>query len=365
MNELVANIHIHTTYSDGSSNHKTILNAALDSSLDVIIITDHNILVQGLAGYLNRNGQKTLMLVGEEVHDQDRVLQKNHLLVLGVPHETACFADDPQNLINIVRDIKGLSFIAHPHDPELKIFSESDISWEDWDIEGYTGIELWNGLSELKTVVKSKMGGFLYAYFPEFIAQGPLPQTLTLWDNLLSRNVQVVAIGGSDSHAIPMRLGPIRKIIFPYAFHFSTINTHLLTPSPLSGDLSSDSKMIYEALASGHSFIGYDLPASTRGFRFSAQTLDQIVIMGDEIQIHGSITLQVHSPDSTETRLLKDGKIIKITHQQNMVHTTVEPGVYRVEVYRKFLGKIRGWIFSNPIYIRTKDLSTLRKNVGL
>jgi hypothetical protein len=32
-------------------------------------------------------------------------------------------------------------------------------------------------------------------------------------------------------------------------------------------------------------------------------------------------------------------------------HTTVTPGVYRVEVYRRHRFSQRAWIFSNPIYV--------------
>jgi hypothetical protein len=355
MYELVANLHIHTTYSDGSGVHETILTAAADSQLDVIIITDHNVLVQGLNGYINRNGKKTLLLIGEEVHDQDRDPQKNHLLVFGVTRETASLADDPQELIDFINKDGGLSFIAHPIDPELKIFNETDISWEDWNVRGYTGIELWNGLSELKTVVKSKMSAFLYAFFPELIAHAPLSKTIKIWDHLLSQGNRVVAIGGSDSHALALHMGPIRKTIFPYKFHFSAINTHLLTSSPLTGDFSSDNCMVYTSLAKGHVFIGYDLPAPTHSFRFSAQSAEEEVIMGDEIQSNGNITLQIHTPGTAETFLLKDGEIIKSTTKNNLIHVTCEPGVYRVEVYKNFIGKKRGWIFSNPIYVNLKN----------
>jgi hypothetical protein len=33
-------------------------------------------------------------------------------------------------------------------------------------------------------------------------------------------------------------------------------------------------------------------------------------------------------------------------------HTATLPGAYRVEAYIDYLGLKRGWIFSNPIYIR-------------
>ncbi len=86
--------------------------------------------------------------------------------------------------------------------------------------------------------------------------------------SLLSKGQHVVAVGGSDAHARHMSLGPLHRTIFPYEYHFSTINTHVLTPMPLTGNLAEDRKMVFDALAAGHCFIGYDLPAPTRGFSF-------------------------------------------------------------------------------------------------
>lgn len=362
MNEFVINLHIHTLYSDGNGLHSEIAQDAIDSHLDAIIITDHNVLVREMDGYINKNGKKTLLLVGEEVHDQGRIPQKNHLLVFGISEEVATYAENPQELINHVKAMGGLSFIAHPIDPELSIFNESNISWEDWRIKDFTGIELWNGLSELKTSVKNRIGALIYAFFPELIAHGPLEETLRIWDSLLKSNQRVVAIGGSDSHALPMRMGPIRRTIYPYKFHFSAINTHILTAANLSGDYKRDKHIIYNSLLKGNAFIGYDLSAPTRGFRFSAQCKDQEAIMGDEIELAGSVTLQVQTPGNAETTLLKDGMIIKKTKMDNLVYVTNEPGVYRVEVHRNYLGKKRGWIFSNPIYILPEARSALRKN---
>jgi hypothetical protein len=34
-----------------------------------------------------------------------------------------------------------------------------------------------------------------------------------------------------------------------------------------------------------------------------------------------------------------------------LTHITKEPGIYRAEVYLDYLGRHRGWIFSNPIYV--------------
>ena len=111
--------------------------------------------------------------------------------------------------------------------------------------------------------------------------------------------------------------------------------------------------MIYEAMAEGHCFVGYDLPASTRGFHFTAQGLDKTAIMGDELPAKNGVTLQARLPSEAEIRLLKDGNVIQ-TWKNNLscTHITTEPGVYRVEAYRRYLGKLRRWIYSNPIYVR-------------
>ncbi|MEZ0394959.1 MAG: CehA/McbA family metallohydrolase [Anaerolineales bacterium] len=352
MDELTVNLHMHTCYSDGSGTHADLAQAALRSGVDVLLVTDHNVWVQGIEGYHESQGRRVLLLVGEEIHDQARDPQKNHLLVFGAERELAPLADAPQRVIDAAARAGGLSFLAHPIDPALPAFGETDISWEDWSVDGYTGLELWNGFSELKVVVKSKLHGLFYAYFPEYIARGPLPQVLKIWDDLLAQGRRLVAIGGSDAHARLMTMGPLRRVIFPYEYHFSAVNTHLLTPAPLSGVLEADRKMVYESLAAGHCFIGYDLPASTRGFRFSAHGPEQNAIQGDEIALKNSVTLQVKIPGRAHLRLLQNGRVIKQAYAEALTHVAAEPGVYRVEVYRHFLGRLRGWIYSNPIYVR-------------
>lgn len=353
MDELTVNLHMHTTYSDGSGRHKDLARAGLKTGLDAIIVTDHNVLVSGPEGYYRAGPKRLLLLVGEEVHDQACNPQRNHLLVFNVEREMAVFAPSPQNLIDNVRGAGGLSFIAHPFDPECKPVGEMAILWEQWEAHGYTGLELWNGLSELKEHGHSLAHVAFYAFFPAFLAHRPPRQAVERWDQLLAAGNKIVAIGGSDAHALHARKGPLSRILYPYEFHFRAINTHLLVPTPLSGELEPDRKMVYEALAAGHAFIGYDLPGSTRGFRFTAQGKETTAVMGDEIPVAGGVTLKIQIPQAAECLLLKDGKVIqRWKYQEYCTHITTQPGVYRAEIYRRFLGQRRGWIYSNPIYVR-------------
>ncbi len=352
MHEILLNLHMHTRYSDGYASHRDIARVALKSGLDAVIVTDHNVLVGGMEGYYRGQKRQVLLLVGEEIHDQAREPQKNHLLALGAVRELATYAHDSQLLINQVRASGGLSFIAHPDDPAALAFNETDISWVDWSVTNFTGLELWNGLSELKTLVPSRMHGLLYAFFPALVAHHPLQATLNKWGGLLDGGRRVVAIGGSDAHAAPMRLGPLRRIIYPYEFHFRAINTHVILPAPFRGDAETDKRSLYTALAQGRCFIGYDLPAPTRGFRFTAQGRDSNALMGEEISAAGGVTLQAILPAPAQVRLFKGSKGIHTwKHHQAITHIAAEPGAYRIEAWRNYLGKKRGWIFSNPIYV--------------
>ncbi len=208
-------------------------------------------------------------------------------------------------------------------------------------------------MSEFKSLLKSRWHAIYYAYNPERIAHGPFVETLQKWDELLSNGNKVVAIGGSDAHALQASMGPLKRTLFPYEFHFQAINTHLFLPQPLSGDVNEDRGAILDALAKGNAFVGYDLPADTRGFRFTAKGKEESAWMGDEIPVGTGITLQVRLPRRSECNLIKDGEIIQTWQsRETCTHITTQPGVYRIEAYIDYKGQQRGWIFSNPIYIR-------------
>lgn len=353
MHEYTINLHMHTPYSDGYGSHTRIAQAAIKTGIDAVIITDHNVLVKGFDGYFSQGDQRVLIIVGQEVHDQARQPQKNHMLAIGIDRDVATQAYDPQLLINSIRSAGGLSFIAHLIDPAAPAIHQEDLGWVDWEIEGFTGIEIWNGLSEFKARIKTILHGFWYVHARQLIAEGPFPDALKKWDELLSNGKRYVGIGGSDAHAIPFRLGPLHYTIFPYEFHFRCINTHVLTPEPLSGIAENDRESVLEALRSGHCFVGYDLPAPTKGFRFTAQVKQGSLWMGDEAEARDGATLQIHLPEPVMCRLLRNGKPVKTwTKRENCTYITTEPGVYRVEAFHPHLGKSRSWIYSNPIYLR-------------
>jgi hypothetical protein len=350
--EYLGNLHLHTPYSDGHVSHEGIAKAAIQAGLDFIVTTDHNLWVGGIDGYRTMGTKRVLLITGEEVHDQKRDPQKNHLLVYETGMEMATFAKDPQKLIDEVNRMGGLAFIAHPVDPEAPAFNELDLSWETWDIDGYVGLEIWNFMSEFKSLLKSFPRALFYSYNPTQIASGPFEKTLLKWDSLLSEGKRVVAIGGADGHAFPIRMGPLRRTLFPFTFHFRTVNTHILIEEPLSGDTDIDRKRIFQAIRRGHCFVGYDLPASTKGFRFVGIGNQGQVLMGDTLHSEFGATLQIKLPLRTSLRLIRNGEEVKQwNHTEVAIYTANEPGAYRVEAFILYKGKMRGWIYSNPIYV--------------
>ena len=321
--------------------------------MDAIIITDHNIHVKGFDGYYSRNGQKVLVIVGEEIHDKTRIPQKNHLLAIGINNSHARYAKSPQKLIDSINKVQGLSFIAHPYDPELPAFGEEDLSWVDWSVCGFTGLELWNNLSEFKIRVKNIPQAVFYALFPIFLAKEPPLQIRTIWDSLLAQGKKVVAIGGTDAHTLIYKFGPFSITAFPYAYHFKTINTHILIENKLTGDARKDTKLILSALKKGNAFIANDRVKPSHGFKFSLMSNGNTFIMGDELKFKEGLVLTAELPFDAECILLKDGKPVFQNHHCRQISYPVDtPGCYRLECYRKHLLERRGWIFSNPIYIR-------------
>ncbi len=242
---LRGNLHMHTVHSDGTKTHRELGQIAAEAGLDYIVVTDHNVLVPDVEGWYG----KTLVLVGEEVHDTERKPQSSHTLCFDIHQDAAGYAGDPQRLVDAVAAQGGFTFVAHPFERDAVPFlPEPNISWRDWQVTGYAGIELWNYMSEFKGALRSKAHAVLCAYFPALTASGPYPETLHKWDELLQTR-PVAALGGSDAHGNTYRLGPLSRAVQPYDYLFRCVNTHLLSEEPLTGDVGHDRAVIYGRIA--------------------------------------------------------------------------------------------------------------------
>jgi hypothetical protein len=344
---LRGNLHMHTTDSDGTRTHHELARIAGGAGLDFIVVTDHNVYRPGLDEWIG----DTLLLVGEEVHDPQREPQSSHTLCFGIRQDVSEHAADPQGLVQAVAAQGGFCFLAHPFERDAARFlPEPNISWRNWEVTGYAGIELWNYMSEFKSVLRNKPHALFLAYRPALAISGPFPETLRKWDELL-RSGMVAALGGSDAHGTVYHMGPITRTVQPYDYLFRCVNTHLLTPEPLSGDVDRDRASVNAALRSGRGFVCYEQwPAA--GFRFWARSGGVEATMGEALLLDNAVELRVTSPAHGLLRLLRDGQVLVQARGRELAAMTPRPGVYRAEVFRRYAGKWRGWIFSNPIYVR-------------
>jgi hypothetical protein len=374
--EYVGNLHMHTPYSDGEAYHPAIAQAAARAGLDFIVVTDHNVLVQGVEGYYTADGGGTattaaqrrnqqarrqdphyvLLLTGEEIHDQGRLPQVNHCLVYAVPHEIAQCAPSPQTLIDTVNQLGGMTFLAHPADHAIAWVHESAIPWVDWPVERFTGIEVWNYMSHFKDYLNTPLNTIRNILRPRSAVTGPNTDSLLLWDRLLMAaqpyGGRVVGIGNSDAHATVFGAGPLKKCVYPYEFLFGCVNTHILTTQPFGGRVDDDRALIWQALREGRCFIGYGVPGDPRGFRFSAQGNLGSVPMGGALKIGSGVTLQAIAPTRARIRLIHNGRsILELKDADTLAYSTTARGTYRVEVWRRYRGQDRCWILSNPIYL--------------
>ena len=347
MHEYVGNLHVHSTYSDGSGTIDEIAKAAEKAGIDFVGLTDHHTLAGLKNGEEGWHG-KALVLVGMEVGDLH-----NHYLAWRVHKVVDDNPDNPQQFIDAVRGQGGIGFIAHPFEIGCKYgFSGRAFTWNNWNVTGFNGICIWNFTSQWKGPITSWAKAVYYFFYRRGAVTGPDKDTLAKWDSLLAKG-KMVGIGGSDAHAFRFGFWVVKPRIFPYAYLFRAINTHILTESPFTGDVSVDRKLVYTAIEKGRCFVSYDLLGSGRGFLYTASGGARKAVMGEDIAIGDGVKLEVKLPVHAEVRIIRDGVLWRKAFGAYHMHTTKKPGVYRVEVFRRGLtGKLRAWIFSNPIYVR-------------
>jgi len=350
MNEYVGNIHVHTTYSDGTASFEEVARHAGRAGLDFVLTADHNTLkpvTDGKEGYYGR----TLMLAGTEIGGDN-----NHYLAWDVKEDVPDDPANPQSVIDAVKKQGGVGFIAHPFEKGCRYgFSGKAFTWDDWDVEGFDGVCVWNFTSQWKGVVTDPFTALYYYIYRRGAVRSPDPGTMAKYDELTQKR-RTVAIGGTDAHGFRFGFWPLRPRIFSYPYLFRTINTHILTDGLMTGELEHDRKLVYEALREGRCFIGYDLLGDTRGFEFYGVSGDSLAVMGGETKLKGAVKFVVKLPGRISyIRVLKDGKPWREEMSTFSIFTTNKPGVYRVEVYRQGVsGQLKAWVISNPIYVREK-----------
>ena len=346
MFEYVGSIHMHSTFSDGTGDVTDIAKFADEVGLDFIMLTDHNTLRALQEGYEKWYGN-TLLLVGCEINDKEN---RNHYLAFGID-EAFSTRTPAKKYVAKVKELGGIGFLAHPHE-KRKHKEHPAYPWVEWDTEDFTGIEIWNHMSEWveNLTEENKYRSFLH---PLRTIIAPPKETLKVWDELNQKR-KVIGIGGIDAHAHKYNLvGFLEVEIFPYKVLFKSIRTHILIDEAVkkgktAKDIETAKWQIYNSLKDGRCFVANDYVAESKGFRFYGESNRIKYQMGDIIPDHKNVTFKVYLPGITaEIRLLRNGHIIETNNGIDAEFVVNKKGAYRIEVYYED----RAWIYSNHIRV--------------
>jgi hypothetical protein len=345
MFEYIGAIHVHSAFSDGSGQADEIAGLANEVGLDYLILTDHNTLRALKEGFEGWYGN-TLLLVGCEINDKEN---KNHYLAFGTD-KTFSTRIPAAEYVRLVKEDGGIGFLAHPHEKRQHMKEHPPYPWTEWQIEDFTGIEIWNHMSEWmeNLTEQNKYQNFMHP-LKSIIA--PPKETLKVWDELNQKR-RVVGIGGIDAHAHKQSvLGFMEVEVFPYKVLFKSIRTHILTDEKLeksadNGNLEKNKKILLSALENGRCFFANSYHGDARGFRLFAEYDGAVFNMGDELNFKGSFKLKISVPHGeNEIRLIRNGEEYRTINKNESEICISESGAYRAEVYNNK----NAWIFSNHI----------------
>ena len=103
-----ADIHIHTTYTDGAPTPSEVVARAIELGLDVIAITDHDS-VEGALATAESAGDRLEVVIGEEVSTR-----QGHVLGLFLTRTVAA-GRDVWDTVEEIHALGGLAIPAHPY----------------------------------------------------------------------------------------------------------------------------------------------------------------------------------------------------------------------------------------------------------
>jgi hypothetical protein len=346
-------IHVHSSLGGHSNGNFTdIISAANQNGLNFVVMTEHTSpLMDTSAMTLNGVHAGVLFINGNEINtaSHDRML-----LVPGSAEAATANTVGTQEVLMRQKSHGNLSFIAYPQE------------FQSWDINGYDGMEVYNLYTNTKKInyfVTFFDGLWSYWSYPDLMFarfyERP-SDDLKRWDELIAKkNQRVVAIAGNDAHSnVGFLLGDLtgKELIGlhldPYERTFHIVRNHVL----IEKEKPLTSETLLGALASGHSYIAFDLFGDSSGFTFTGENSQGGKIMGDEIELLDGVRLTATTPVKARVLLIKDGQVIRDEDGTSRKEfSIVERGVYRVEVYLTQLGSLvknKPWIISNPIYIK-------------
>lgn len=336
-NNYLGAIHIHSKFSDGTGDVKTICRAAKAAGLDWIIITDHNNMdVQ--EGFIDG----ICVIKGEEISSEN-----NHYIAFGL-HKIVSSDLQPQKFVAEVRKQGGFGFAAHPDESESRKNSSSPIKWLDKNIKP-DGVEIWNWFSEWADNYSDKnIFEQAYAYlFKHKLVTRPNPETLIWWDELNNETENVIpAIGGVDAHALRIKRYMIPVTIFPYETMFKTITNIVSLNTDLSNDFETAKKQILTAIREGRNLI-VNRHICNEVPEINMENSVGKVYPGQSLVLDNTTFINIKLCKNFEIKLVCNGVLIWNKVAKFVKLPIVKKGKYRVEISTNKYG----YAYSNPVVV--------------
>jgi len=336
-------IHCHSTYSDGTGDMEEIGKAANDAGLDFVMMTDHDQMKPVEDGQEKWNGS-SLIICGTEVTPD-----KNHFIVFGekkLKDVDKLRGLKPQEYIDAVNAQGWFGFIAHPDHGGTTKFGIPSYRWEDWNVSNYTGMGLWDLMTDWQSQLdREDVSMEVYTEFEDWLS-GPRIETLKRWDQL-NLKAKVVGIGEIDNHKYKKDYNGTTLEIFPYETAFKTITNHILLDKPLDKDYKKAKKQVLEAVKHGALYVSFDWWDDPTDFSFEVDNGKKIAGMGDTIELGEKTELVASFPQEGLLNVYKNGESILEEEGDEILVDLTEPGSYRVEAMRNDIV----WILSNNIYV--------------
>ncbi|HKK21426.1 MAG TPA: histidinol-phosphatase [candidate division Zixibacteria bacterium] len=333
-------IHMHTTESDGTKPIEEVIEIGRRAGLEFMMFTDHMNLVNRDNGHEGIYGD-TLVVIGYEHND---LVDEHHYLLFDTPGVYS-EAMTPREYVAAGAADNAIGILAHPDEIREKLKEYPAYPWRDWAVEGYTGIELWNQMSEWMEKL-TRFNKLIMSFSPRKSMIGPTTRILKKWDDL-NMTRKVVGIAGVDAHAFPVKVGPLTVEIFPYKVHFRCLRIHILLPEPISTEFAAAKDQLYQAIRDCRVFCSNMRWGEADDFAFYAFNGAERVTCGGTLSSTTDSRLIVNLPSDATLKLVHNGKYVVESNTKNLEFREPQPGIYRVEAWK---GR-RGWIFSNPIRI--------------
>ncbi len=345
--------HIHSTFSDGTGNVEEISKAAKAAKLDFIVMTDHgrpNVKCSQSTGWIDG----VLVVGGSEFS-----LNCGHLACAGfgfVKKPDYFFPPEPQEAIDDVNKVGGISFISHPLDKK--------IPWTAMEVNGFSGIEIFNSYSSATKTSIFNLIKFPLQYL--FSKNYALLNTLSfpvdnmkLWDDF-NKKGDYFGIYALDAHS---KLPITKKIVFKwpsYKAMFKIFTVYVKTDKGFDRNPEYSADLLISAMKKGRFFSVIEAVASANGFETvfigeNGRKFD----LGSRIEnMKGDILVKLPFVFKTDVIVKRDGKIFKEVRENIKKELKIKidkPGTYRLEVFvSENTFDDLPWILTNPFFIGKK-----------